>query len=171
MGCRRGCSILPPNAVGLGSKMGQFSPLPLLKNHNYSEGSSFSDLWWRRHKNGHFNSIKPFLIRSLACFHCVGFVFCIVALDRKYALEKQKMEKDLKAILPSFKTQVLSLIFNTGIRKTQWLPKISPPVPGRKWGWPSRIWDAAPSCWMLPHQSRPWRLLGGFTFAFGSPRG
>lgn len=44
MDCRKGCSILPLNAVGLGNKMGQFFPLPLLKNHNDSEGSSFSDL-------------------------------------------------------------------------------------------------------------------------------
>lgn len=77
MGCRRGCSILPPNVVGSGNKMGQFFPLPLLKNHNYSEGSSFSDLWWRRHKNGHFNAIKPVLIPLLDCFHWWGLWFVL----------------------------------------------------------------------------------------------
>lgn len=42
-----------------------------------------------------------------------------MALDRKYTLEKWKMEKYVKEILPTLKTWGFLLLFNIGMGKTQ----------------------------------------------------
>lgn len=73
-----------PNAVVSGEKIESvFSSFLVEKNHSYSEGGSFSDLQRGRYETGHFNVIKPLLIRSLetaTVFNRVRLMFYIAAL-------------------------------------------------------------------------------------------